>query len=122
MSNYLPTGARPRPDGITLDLMSGELRADKVSLSRHYRAGKEGLMSLCDEEKGLCVIYENDAKYAFRLIYCRHDDGYICLEPQTCLANCQNSPIPRDEAGFGFIKPRASVSYTSRIYLKELIK
>lgn len=86
--------------------------------SRHYRG--QGKMSLTDVSRGVWMVYENDEKYGFRLIYNGGEEGYICLEPQTCLANCQNSPFPRSESGFDYIAPRASKTHNSRIYLEEI--
>ena len=57
--------------------------------------------------------YENDEKYSFRLIY--NQGEYICLEPQNCMANCQNSPFERGCAGFDFLKPKEIKRYYSRI-------
>ncbi len=47
-------------------------------------------------------------------------EGYICLEPQNCLANCQNSPFSREEAGFDHITPYALKTYRSKIYLDKI--
>ena len=79
-------------------------------------------MSLTDVGVGLRMVYENDEKYGFRLIYNGGAEGYICLEPQTCLANCQNSLFPRSENGFDFIEPNSEKIYNSRIYLEEVGK
>ena len=65
-------------------------------------------------------MYENDERYAFRLIYNGGEDGYICLEPQTCLANCQNSRFSREEAGFDYVCTGESKTFNSRIYLEEI--
>lgn len=89
--------------------------ANCISLrNRKYDAGK---MVLYDEEKDLSVVYENDEQMGFRLIYNGNADGYICLEPQTCLANCANAPFSREEAGFDYIEPGKEKKYVSRIYL-----
>ena len=54
------------------------------------------------------------------LIYGGGKEGYLCLEPQTCLANCQNAPFPRNKSGFDYIQPKKSKSYWSKIYLEEI--
>ena len=61
------------------------------------------------------VIYENSKNMPFRLIYNGDADGYICLEPQTSLANSPNSPFDRTEAGFLAIKPHSEEIFESKI-------
>ena len=115
--NYLPTGVKPQFDKVSLALANGTYKPFEDKASRHYRGN--GKMSIADLKSGLRMVYENDEKYGFRLIYNGGEKGYICLEPQTCLANCQNSPFSRSESGFDYIAPRASKTYHSRIYLEE---
>ena len=115
--NYLPTGVKPQFDKVSLALANGTYKPFEDKASRHYRGN--GKMSITDLKSGLRMVYENDEKYGFRLIYNGGEEGYICLEPQTCLANCQNSPFSRSKSGFDYIAPRASKTYHSRIYLEE---
>lgn len=117
MQTYLPTGRRPAPDSVTERLAEGRFRPIGERISRHYRG--VGRMTLTDLGQGLSVVYEPDEKLPFRLVYNGDADGFICLEPQTSLANSPNAPIPRDEAGFAVLAPRGSVTYTSRIYLTK---
>ena len=116
--NYLPTGVMPDFDNVSASLAGGTYKPFEGKTSRHYRG--QGKMSITDLKSGLRVVYDNDEKYGFRLIFNGGDEGYICLEPQTCLANCQNAPFPRSESGFDYISPRASKTYNSRIYLEEI--
>lgn len=115
--NYLPTGVMPPFDATSRALADGTYIPFGKGLSRHYRG--QGRMTLTDTDAGLCMVYENDEKYGFRLIF---GDGatYICLEPQTCLANCQNAPFPRAATGFDYIAPECEKTYRSKIYLEEL--
>ena len=76
-------------------------------------------MMLSDTKNRIRMVYENDEAYKFRLIFNGGEAGYICLEPQTCLAGCQNSPFTREEGGFDFIEGGASKTLRSRIYLEE---
>lgn len=119
MKNYLPTGVKPKFDEVSSALASGNFNPLEKSASKHYRSGGDGRMIIYDAKNDISVVYENDEKYKFRLIYCSSDDGYICLEPQNCLANCANSPISRAEAGFEYIKPNESMTYRSNIYIYE---
>lgn len=116
--NYLPTGKTPMLDEISTALKNGFFRPSDVGISRHYRGA--GSMSITDEARGLRVIYQPDKKFGFRLIYGGGKEGYLCLEPQTCLANCQNAPFSRNESGFDSIKPKKSKRYCSKIYLEEI--
>ena len=122
MANYLPTGKKLCFDDTTKALLKGNFCPFEKSISKHYRAALSGKMVLYDEEKDLSVVYENDEQLGFRLIYNGNADEYICLEPQTCLANCANAPFGREEAGFDFIEPGKEKQYVSRIYLTEGVK
>ena len=119
MKNYLPTGEKPSFDDISNLINSGELSPYGRAISRHYRAGRSGLMTLENLERGLKIVYENDEKFAFRLIYNGAGDEYICLEPQNCAANAPNAPFGRVEGGFDFIRPGESKKYISKIYLRR---
>lgn len=119
MTNYLPTGNKPLFDAVSRDLSQGEFDPFIEPTSRHYRSGCSGKMTIYDAVNGLTLVYENDEKYAFRLIYNGNADEYICLEPQNCLANCANSPFSREEAGFDYIKPGKTKKYYSKIYIQE---
>ena len=116
--NFLPTGVKPPFDKISQALLSGSFKPFYTRISRHYRGN--GKMTLTDTLNRLRMVYENDEKYGFRLIYNGADEGYICLEPQTCLANCQNSPFSRKESGFDFIEPKRTKTYRSKIYLERI--
>ena len=118
--NYLPTGVKPRFDKVSLALADGTYKPFDGKVSRHYRGN--GKMSLTDLKNRLRVVYVNDEKYGFRLIFNGGEDGYICLEPQTCLANCQNSPFLRSEGGFDYIESNSSKTYRSNIYVEEILK
>ena len=119
MKTYLPTGEKPAFDSVSNALNTGTFDPCSAPTSRHYRSTPGGRMVLYDGEKDLSVVYENDEKFRFRLIYNGDASGYICLEPQTCLANCPNAPVSREEGGFGYIAPGASETYLSKIMITE---
>ena len=116
--NYLPTGEKPAFDAVSMALSEGAYKPFEKKTSRHYRG--QGIMSITDFGQRLRVVYDNDEKYGFRLIYNGGTDGYICLEPQTCLANCQNPPFSREEAGFDFLQAGEGKTYCSKIFLKKI--
>ncbi len=115
MQNYLPTGNILSADAISEALLKGQYIPDQ-KLSRLYKAGASRTMEIIDYEKQCKVIYENDAKLGFRLIY-NEGRGFICLEPQTCIANAPNSPFERYSVGFDHIEPGKEKSYRSHIKL-----
>ena len=119
MQNYLPTGRILNGDGVHDLLNSGEFFPAGYTLSRHYRAEKTGRIKLCDTQKRLSVHYENDGKFGWRLLYNGGAKDFICLEPQTCMANCMNAPFDRNYSGFDYILPQSKKTYTSKIYVKE---
>lgn len=113
MKNYLPTGEILKYDNISKSLAEGSFRPFDAPISRHYKSEHKGKMVIYDQQNNLSMVYENDEKYEYRLIFNRGE--FICLEPQNCLANCPNSPFNRKAAGFDFLKPNDVKKYYSRI-------
>ena len=113
MQNYLPTGKILEFDKVSKALSHGTFMPFDKPISRHYKAKKCGKMIIYDRFNDLSLLYENDEKYKFRLIFNRGE--FICLEPQNCMANCPNSPFERKKAGFDFIKPNETKKYYSKI-------
>ena len=118
MENYLPTGIKPTFDTTSCLLEGGEFYPFFARISRHYKSGKSGKMVIYDEANDLSIVYENDEKYMFRVIYNGDADEYICLEPQSCMVNCPNAPFPREETGFDYIEPGKSKIYTAKISIR----
>ena len=113
MKNYLPTGICPEPDEVTKALSDGTFDPVSKPISRHYKAGGDMRIELCSNDYK--VVYENNKNMPFRLIYNGDASGYICLEPQTSLADSPNSPFERTEAGFLAIKPHSEEIFESKI-------
>ena len=118
IENYLPTGQTPDLDHISSSLNNGCFNPFLTPISRHYR-GNPGNMVIYDAGRDLSLVYENDDKYAFRLIYNGNADEYICLEPQTCIVNSPNSPFSKEESGFDWLSPGKTKSYNSKIYITK---
>ena len=116
--NYLPTGNKPPFDCVSRAIAEGTYKPFDGPTSRHYRG--KGEMTVTDEGKHLRLVYENDEKYTFRLIFNGGEEGYICLEPQNCLANCANSPFSREEAGFDFLRVGETKIFHSKICIEEI--
>lgn len=116
MSTYLPTGNILPHDTLSKQLTEGTFVLDQ-SVSRHYRAGKDGTISITDTRTGLTMQYENCKEFGYRLVFSNSTE-FICLEPQTCIANCANAPFDREEVGFQFIKPNEEKRYWSAIRIK----
>ncbi len=119
MQVYLPTGKILHDDEITQKLCQGTLPPFERKISRQYFKNDGGRVALKDVKRGISVVYEMDEKFGFRLIYNGEADEYICIEPQTCMANAPNAPFEREYAGFDYIKPREKKTYHTRIYIKE---
>ena len=117
--NYLPTGKLLLYDDVAEKINIGEFMPLEKVISRHCKSKKGGQIELTDIKQGIKLVYENDEKFGWQLFYNGSADGYICLEPMTCMANCQNSPFDREYAGFDSIAPYSSKEYVSRIYLED---
>lgn len=115
MGNYLPTGRILSHDKVTQNLIQGKF-VPSQKLSRHYRTEGNGVMSVTDLKNGITVVYKNDSKFGYRLIY-GEGTSFICLEPQNCLANCPNAPFERKDSGFKYLAPGEKVNYESEIIL-----
>ncbi len=120
MTNYLPTGGRLANTDLSNRFNQGTFIPVGESISKHYEAVKDGKIELWDIEKGLRVRYENDEKFGWRLFYNGEANEYICLEPQTCMVNCQNLDFDRKTTGFDYIEPNSDKKYFSRISVEEM--
>ena len=119
MQVYLPTGKILPDDEITKKLCQGKLKPFEAVISRQYFKKDGGKVALTDKKRKITVVYEMDKKFGFRLLYNGNADEYICIEPQTCMANAPNAPFDREYAGFDYIKPGEKKIYHTRIYIKE---
>lgn len=120
MANYLPTGKLLPVDDTTSALRNGTFQPLKNKISRHYHCDAgQTTMVLYDRDKHLSVIYENDEKFDYRLIYNGEADGFICLEPQNAFVNALNTALPEGLKGFDFVKPGESKVYHSKITLQK---
>lgn len=117
--NYLPTGKVLDADEITLAIRKGEFYPLEKKISRNYKAKKGSVIEFKDIKKGISLIYENDEKFGWRLLYNGEGDEYVCFEPMTCMANSANAPFRRELSGFDYIKPFEKKEYISKIYLKK---
>lgn len=120
MSNYLPTGNILPGDDISAALLSGTFDPVKNKISKHYKSDKPGAVELLDMEKRLKIVYSIDEKYGWRLFYNGGSQDFICLEPQTCMANCQNSKLDRTYTGFDYIAPYSCKRYVSQMSIQIL--
>lgn len=116
---YLPTGNLLPPDDVCRAFNAGTFSPQQMSLSRNCKAIKNGRIELRDIKRKIALVYDTDRQFPFRLFYGQRK-GYICLEPMTCIANCQNSPFPRETAGFDSIPTHGERIYRSTIYLKSM--
>lgn len=116
---YLPTGnILPRTE-IMEKMNRGSFIPSEKRISCNCKATNTGKIELTDTKKHMKLIYENDQKFGWRLFYNGDAGEYICLEPMTCMANCQNAPFSHEYSGFDSIPSHESREYISRIYLRE---
>lgn len=119
MSTYLPTGNVLPVDDITKKLNEGNFNPFENVLSRHYKIIEGRRIEISDNVKKIKIIYENDEKFNFRLIYNGNADEYICIEPMNCMVNCLNAPFDKGYAGFDYIEPGKEKIYASKIWVEE---
>lgn len=117
MKTYLPNGNYPKFDDVSLSLLKGEFNPLSQPISRHYRCINFDKMVNFDENSNYSVVYKNSKNLNYRLIYNGNADEYICLEPQTSMANAPNISLDKKLSGFDYIKPRKSKVYKSKILL-----
>lgn len=117
--HFLPTGHCPVADQVTKDLMEGSFCPFGEKISRHYRSAEESTMVLYDSSADWSLIYQNDEKYRFRLIYNGDANEYICMEPQTCLVDCLHSTMPWEDSGFLPLAPKEELQFWSKISLER---
>lgn len=117
---YLPTGEILPYTHTSALLNAGAFKPHGNPISLHYQAAGEGRIILTDVESGISVVYDNDAKFGWRLFYNGNADQFICLEPQTCMVNCLESGLDDSYTGFDFIAPFSKKVFDSSIFLKKI--
>ena len=117
---HVPTGKILDYDAISQNLANGEF-VPNIQISRHYRKGESGIMSITDTKYGIAVVYENCPEFAYRLIFGQGSD-FICLEPQTCIVDCVNSPFPKENTGFIYLEPGNEIKLWSKIGVNSAMK
>ena len=113
------TGKSLPGDSISAALRAGEFVPAETMISKHYKSAGDGAIELLDTEKRLKIVYVVDEQYGWRLFYNGGHRDFICLEPQTCMVNCQNSELDRAETGFDFITPHACKKYVSQLRVEK---
>ncbi len=91
-SDGLPTRVEEGSDDFTRALQIGEAVLTGA-VSRHYRAGTRGDLSLTDTRTGVRICYEPDPAFRYRMIFTANPGEYLCLEPQICTVNAPNAPL-----------------------------
>ena len=117
MANYLPNGNYPEFDSVSNELLSGKFNPLSQPISRHYSLKNCGKIVNFDENSNVSVVYKNSKNLNYRLIYNGDASGYICLEPQTSMANAPNVSLDKNVSGFDYIKPLSKKVYKSKILL-----
>lgn len=118
--SYVPTGKLLPGDAISESLNTGQFAPGKTGISKHYKAAGEGKIELMDMEKQLKILYRTDGQFGWRLFFGGGKD-FICLEPQTCMVNCQNAAFDRTCTGFDFLAPQTCKTYVSQLCVEALV-
>ena len=117
---YLPTGRILPVDEISAALNYCEFDPSTQHISKHYKSSGEGRIELYDIKNHIKIIYSNDIQYKWRLFFNGGSRDFICLEPQTCMVNCQKSDWDSAYTGFDYIAPDTYKKYVSRIDIQFL--
>lgn len=121
-SNYLPTGRIVMGNDFLTRTNLGELPPHEYAFSKHCTACGDGRIELRDEKNHVCLVYENDKKYPFRLFYNGSADEYVCLEPMNCAVDPFNAGYKQGDLPplWRAIPPHGCEEYISKIYLKKI--
>lgn len=115
--NYLPTAIHPATDDFSKALQAGTAKIP-TTVSRHYRAGKRGDMTLLDSRTGLLVRYEPDDAFRYRMIFTGDRERYICLEPQVAVINAPNASLEKEYTHVPLLSQGETAEYSSKLSLE----
>lgn len=120
MTNYLPTGKIVPRDGFADALNKGTLCPAHEGFSRHYLAANDGVMEFCDRAAGVILRYDNSPNYTHRLFFRAEGADYVVAEPNSCMADAANSPLPRAITGFRTLPPQGEEIFTSSMTVRPI--
>lgn len=116
--NYLPTGKISKDKFVKM-LNKGSFETAKNPISKHCFAKSSGKMVMYDKGKNVSLVYENDEKFKYRLLYNGDGKEFICLEPQTNFVNFFKAKKPKDIPYFDVILPSGTKVYVSKLGVFE---
>lgn len=117
-SDYLPIDAKYLSDDFSLSLQKGEAILPQ-SISCHYRAGKNGDMTIFDARTGVLIRYEPDKAFRYRMIFTSDRDNYLCLEPQMCVTDAPNAPLDKEYTFVPLLSQGEKAEYISKISIEK---
>lgn len=124
----MPTWRLLPVDGQTANCLNGKQDVDAQPLSLQCPAtsmifaGKpfHGA-ALESQSRKVQVIYQTDPQYGQWCVWNRNSkEGFICIEPMTCMANALNSPLSHFENGLRTLKPGEFFHAYTKIYVNSI--
>lgn len=116
--NYLPTGKTSKDKFVQM-LNEGCFETSKNPISKHCFTKSGGKMVMYDKGSNVSLVYENDEKFKYRLLYNGDGKEFICLEPQTNFVNFFKAQKIDDIPYFDVILPNDEKVYISKIGVFE---
>lgn len=120
MDTFLPTGEIIADSPMRQSLLHGDLHPCEHTISRHFAMDSSHEMRLIDNARRVQLIYRAQPPYAYWMVYNGGSKDLICVEPQTWINNCPNSPFDREKTGFRFLAPNESCTCETRLTLTSL--
>jgi aldose 1-epimerase len=99
----IPTGEFIERNQLVQDLNDGNVCPGERVLSNHFVANKGGNKEAVylHMPTGRKIRYTTCGCYNYWMVFNRGiDSGFICIEPQTCIVDAANSPLPPRITGF----------------------
>lgn len=121
MATFLPDGGSATEYPGKQEMADGTFVPCEHTISRFFRMGDQKRMQLVDTKGSIRLTYQAQAPYGYWMVYNGGAKDFFCVEPQSWLSNCPNSPFPRDEHGFDFIEPGKTRVYETLMTIDKKI-
>lgn len=112
--NYLPTLEYAFGRERDRALCEGSYKVSAESVSALYEISAPSA-EIYDAKSKTSLIYEGDGTYKYRMLWRREGANFVVIEPQTCAIDCFHLENSAEENGLIVIKPKSSVSLTTRL-------
>ena len=120
MDTFLPTGGVIADSPMRQEMLNGTFRPCEHVISRHFAMDESREMRLMDAEHGVQLIYRALPPYAYWMVDNCGSREFLCVEPQTWVNNCPNTPFDREKTGFAFVAPGETRTYDTTFTLTRM--